>query len=133
MKFVFILVVLILAFSGCESKDNATSQSSVSGNYDLATVMASIGKEPMVLEIGASTCQACVEMKALIDDMKSADETLPIHIVDVNKDRFAVGFFKIQMIPTQVVFNAKGEEVSRHIGALSREELLKLVELANSK
>ena len=35
------------------------------------------------------------------------------------------GEYKIVAIPTQVFLNAEGKEVDRHLGALSKEEVLK--------
>lgn len=94
---------------------------------DYKSVMDKIGKEGMVLELGASTCKACKEMKITIDELKKADKNLPVHIVDIRENRDAIARFKIQMIPTQVVLDKNGKEIYRHIGALSKEDVLKLV------
>ena len=96
-------------------------------------VMAKVGKEAMVLEIGASTCRACQKMKMIIADAKQSDPKLPVYIVDVRQNREVAQKFKIQMIPTQVVLNAKGNEVHRHVGGVSRMELLQFVEMAQVK
>ena len=97
---------------------------------DYKSVIEKIGKESMVLELGASTCMACKKMKVVIEDLKKTDKTLPVHIVDIKENRDAIARFKIQMIPTQVVLDKSGKEVHRHIGALGKEEMLELVELS---
>lgn len=97
---------------------------------DYKSVMEKIGKEGMVLELGASTCKACKEMKIVIDELKKTNTTLPVHIVDIRENRDAIERFKIQMIPTQVVLDKSGKEVYRHIGGLSSEEMLRLVEIS---
>jgi thioredoxin 1 len=43
--------------------------------------------------------------------------------VDENRDLFLR--YRIMLIPTQVFLNAQGEEVDRHVGALTKEELLR--------
>lgn len=107
---------------------------SLSGLYanelDYKSIVAKISKEAMVLELGASTCMACKEMKAIISDLKKENLSLPVHIVDVRQNKEAISTFKIQMIPTQIVLDKSGKEVHRHIGKLSKEELLNLVELS---
>jgi len=97
---------------------------------DYKSVIEKIGKESMVLELGASTCMACRKMKVLIEELKKTNATLPVHIVDIKENRDAIKRFKIQIIPTQVVLDKSGKEVHRHIGALSKEEMLELVELS---
>ncbi|MDY0121238.1 MAG: thioredoxin family protein [Sulfurimonas sp.] len=96
-------------------------------------IMAKVGKEAMVLEIGASTCRACQKMKMIIADAKQSDPKLPVYIVDVRENREVAQKFKIQMIPTQVVLDAAGNEVDRHIGGISQEELLAFVRKAQGK
>lgn len=100
-------------------------------SYD--EIISKIGKEAMVLEIGASTCRACKKMKMIIDDAKHSDPKLPVYILDVRENREVAQKFKIQMIPTQVVLNAKGEEVHRHIGGVKQIKLLQFVNMAESK
>lgn len=122
-KLLFLLPLIVFFFMGCGEKE-------IKQNTMFALVKGKIGKEAMVLEIGASSCKTCIEMKKTIDILKLNNPNLPIYIVDVYDDMNAFSYFKIQMIPTQLVFNAKGEEVSRHIGGVSREEMLQFVELS---
>lgn len=132
MKKLLGLIFIAFLFLGCENKDIA-SQKETQKSFFETLKAEKMAKEPMVLEIGSSSCKTCVDMKKIIDDLKSKDVTLPIHIIDVYDDMNAFRHFNIQMIPTQVVLNAKGEEVYRHIGGLSGEEMLRLVELSRKQ
>jgi len=96
-------------------------------------VMAKVGKEAMVLEIGASTCKACKEMKKTIDALKKKNTDLPVYIIDLRENREAAKTFKIQMIPTQVVLDKNGKEIHRHIGGVSSADVLKMVELSKAE
>jgi thioredoxin 1 len=129
MKKVLGLLFFAFLFLGCEQKYTAEEKELKKSYFELLKV-EKIGKEPMVLEIGSSSCASCIKMKKIIDDLKSKDATLPIYIIDVYDDMNAFRHFNIQMIPTQVVLNAKGEEVYRNVGGLSSEEMLRLVELS---
>lgn len=125
------LIFVAFLFLGCDNKDLVTQKETQKSFFETLKT-EKIGHEPMVLEIGSSSCKTCVDMKKIIDDLKSKDANLPIHIIDVYDDMNAFRHFNIQMIPTQVVLNTKGEEVYRHIGDLSGEEMLKLVELSRN-
>lgn len=131
MKKILGFLFLAFLFLGCDNKDIASQKETQKSLFETLKAQK-IGVEPMVLEIGSSSCKTCVDMKKIIDDLKSKDANLPIHIIDVYDDMNAFRHFNIQMIPTQVVLNAKGEEVYRHIGGLSGEEMLQLVELSEN-
>jgi thioredoxin 1 len=134
MKKVLGLIFMIFLFLGCDNKDIATQIKDLGQEENSFTqTQSKIGKEAMVLEIGASSCQSCIDMKELISNLKKDNQNLPIYIVDVYDDKNSFSYFKIQMIPTQIVFNKQGEEVFRHVGKLNREKLLSLVEMAKSK
>ncbi|MFP4486511.1 MAG: thioredoxin family protein [Campylobacterales bacterium] len=124
MRYLLIGLVVIFMLSGCEDKPTKADVASKS------EVLAKIGSEPMVLEIGASSCTACIDMKKKIDALKSQNTELPIYIVDVYENKKVVDMFKIQMIPTQVVLNSKGKEVHRNVGGVSSEKLLEFVDMA---
>jgi thioredoxin 1 len=122
LKWIFIIGLI---FAGCSNpaQEQATQKELIT--YD--KIVAKIGQEPLVLEIGASSCQSCKAMKATIDRLLCNNPNLPIHVVDVNDNREAIERFKIQIIPTQVAYNAQGEEIFRHIGTLSEDQLLELI------
>lgn len=122
-----ILLGLVAFFAGCESaslQDVSTKPSAYN------RVLSKVGTEAMVLELGASSCASCVRMKALIDTLKSQDPTLPLHLIDVIEHKEAIARFSIQMIPTQVVLDAQGKEIFRHVGELSEEGLRDLITMA---
>lgn len=124
-----ITLLFIALFSGCQSEQNDDDSKNI---IHLNSVKSKIGKEAMVLEIGSKSCTTCIKMKKIIDTMKEKDSTLPIYMIDVYDDMSVFSFFKLQVIPTQIVLNKKGEEVYRHMGGLSADELQNLVELSRN-
>lgn len=119
------VLIVGLFFAGCSEPAKKGAQKELIG-YD--KIVAKIGQEPLILEIGASSCQSCKAIKAMIDRLLYNNPSLPIHVIDVNDNRQAIKRFKIQMIPTQVAYNAQGEEVFRHVGTLNEEQMLELVD-----
>ena len=90
--------------------------------YALVTKEIAKGK-PMMIEVGSTSCYACQEMGKLLYDRMQKKPESRIFFVDVGKEREAAKALKIQMIPTQIFYDAQGKEVERHIGGMSAEEL----------
>lgn len=89
-----------------------------------ALVLKEIGQgKPIMVEVGSTHCYACQEMGNLLHSRMQQKPQSKIFFVDINKEREAAGALKIQMIPTQIIYDAKGQEIERHIGGMSAEEL----------
>jgi len=81
--------------------------------------------QPTVVEFGAATCASCRQMKIVMDAVAiRAEGRGHVLIMDVAKDGSLLQPYRIQMIPTQVFFDAKGREVWRHLGPLSEAQVL---------
>jgi hypothetical protein len=64
-------------------------------------------------------------MKPILDDLKAnyADRFTTVFI-DVWEDREAGKAYGIEMIPTQIFYNAEGNELFRHVGFYGKEDIL---------
>ena len=91
----------------------------------LAGPAPSQGK-PALYEFGSKYCIPCKEMKEVMAGLKGQySQQVEFRMVYVDEERPLFGQYKIVAIPTQVFLNAEGKEVERHIGALSKEEVIK--------
>jgi thioredoxin 1 len=89
-----------------------------------AVVKQEIGKGQVVmLEVGSTMCQACKEMGKLLYREMQIDPKRKIYFVNVGEERDAARAMKIRMIPTQIVYDAQGSEIDRHIGGFTTEGL----------
>lgn len=88
-----------------------------------APVVASA--RPKLVDIGAGNCIPCRMMMPVLAELKKdyADQ-LGVVFIDVRKDRAAVRRYGIRVIPTQIFFNAKGEELFRHEGFYPKKAIL---------
>jgi len=80
---------------------------------------------PALYEFGAGYCPSCKEMEKIIAELRASHgDQVEFRMVyaDENKDLFSQ--YKIMLIPTQVFLDASGQEVDRHIGPLTKEEVL---------
>jgi FKBP-type peptidyl-prolyl cis-trans isomerase 2 len=106
------------------------SQSSptTSQGLDLASVplgQALANGKPTIAEFGASTCIPCKQMKPILEKLAVEYEgKLNVVIVEVYEQRELTQQYGIMAIPTQIVFNSSGKEVTRHIGLWPREEIV---------
>ena len=89
-----------------------------------AKIQPIIGKTPMLLEFGSTSCASCVEMGKLLYRAKQEYPKSAIYFIEVYNDKEATRNYKIQMIPTQVYLTQEGSEADRHIGLVTYEQLI---------
>ena len=95
-------------------------------------VQSAIGKgKPHFVEIGSDSCYSCQIMGRELYKVKQKNPAFNIEFINVKHERQAAYDFKIRMIPTQIIFDAKGKEVYRHIGLLGSKELHQLFKTYN--
>ena len=80
----------------------------------------SVGQgRPTVIEFGASACASCRDMKVVLVALRKSHGTqIGIAEIDLIRQREAIPHYRIQVMPTQVFFDAQGREVSRHVGVI---------------
>ena len=82
--------------------------------------------KPALYEFGSKYCIPCKEMKQIMAGLKAQySDQVEFRMVYVDEERPLFGQYKIVGIPTQVFLDAEGKEVDRHIGALSKDEVIK--------
>ena len=79
----------------------------------------------MLLDLGSDSCVACKTMEPILDELRETFEgQMDVQFVDVRKDRSAASEHGIKIIPTQIFFDADGNELYRHQGFFGREDIL---------
>jgi thioredoxin 1 len=80
---------------------------------------------PMLLDLGAGKCIPCKAMKPILDDLKANYATQFItEFIDVWQNPNVAKHYGVEMIPTQIFFDAEGKELFRHTGFYSKEDIL---------
>ena len=119
-----LLLVLITAVAHAElpsASDAVVNQALASG-------------KPTVVDLGARTCISCKKMAPILEELAGTYRgRANVLFVDVREDSDAAKRFGIQMIPTQIYFDAKGKEIKRIIGAADRDDLIKGLTAAGLK
>ena len=81
-----------------------------------------------MVDLGANRCIPCKMMAPILKKMeKQYAGKAAIVFLDVWVDRTPAEYFRIRTIPTQIFFNKKGEEVARHEGFMSEEEIVAML------
>lgn len=87
--------------------------------------------KPTVIDLGARTCIPCKKMAPILESLSAEYRgKASVLFIDVHADNAAAERFRVQMIPTQIFFDAKGREVKRHVGAMEKAEIIKELKAA---
>jgi thioredoxin 1 len=81
--------------------------------------------KPTLAEFGASTCIPCKQMKPILEELAIEYEgKLNVVIVEVYQQMELTRYYRIMTIPTQIVFDSNGKEVTRHIGLWPKAQII---------
>jgi thioredoxin 1 len=95
---------------------------------------ALLSGKPTVIDLGARTCIPCKKMAPILESLSSELRgKAGVLFVDVHDDQATAKRFRVQMIPTQLFFNAQGKEVKRHIGFMDKADIVKELKAAGLK
>jgi thioredoxin 1 len=87
---------------------------------------------PRLVDVGADKCIPCKMMAPILEELRNEYVgILKVEFVDVWKNPRAGDIYHVKMIPTQIFYDAGGKELYRHIGFMSKEDILKKLEELN--
>jgi thioredoxin 1 len=90
--------------------------------------------KPTVIDLGARTCIPCKKMAPILESLSGEYRgKASILFIDVHENEAAAGKFRVQMIPTQIFFDAQGKEVKRHMGFMDKADIVKGLKNAGLK
>ena len=80
---------------------------------------------PRLVDLGASKCIPCKMMAPILEELKKTYAgKLDVTFIDVWEKPDEAKQYGINLIPTQIFFDAAGQERFRHEGFFSREDIL---------
>lgn len=83
--------------------------------------------KPTVAEFGANACAQCREMKPVLEALRrSHGDQITVAVVDLiaQREHNYIGRYGIQLMPTQIFYDAQGREIGRHMGKIPAEDIL---------
>ena len=87
-----------------------------------------MSEKPTLVDFFATWCQPCKMMHPVLEQVKATlGDRIRIVKVDVDKHQQIAAAYQIQSVPTLMLFQ-KGENLYRQSGAMSRNEVLALLD-----
>jgi thioredoxin 1 len=109
------LVALLLILTATSARAELPSAN------DGAVLQALGSGRPTVIDLGARACIPCKKMAPILEGLaKEYRGRASVLFIDVHENQPTARQFRVQMIPTQVFFDARGKEVKRHIGFMDK-------------
>lgn len=116
------LMMATVAHAELPSADNAAIRAALSSG------------KPTVADFGARTCIPCKKMAPILETLnRELKGKANVTFTDVWATPDLAHQYRVQMIPTQIFFNAQGTEVKRHMGFIEKADILKELKAAGLK
>ena len=120
--FLTLLIFTILAFP----YQTTFSEPSIDRQFPKDVAKISL---PKLLDFGAGTCIPCNKMAPILQELSEEYKgRVVIKIIEVYQERELTRTNGIRLIPTQIFFDAKNQEVFRHEGFMDKEQIKKVFE-----
>jgi thioredoxin 1 len=89
------------------------------------TAEAAVQNLPRMVDLGAGKCIPCKTMKPILEELRqNYNEQFEVVFIDVWENPDEAKKYNINLIPTQIFYSASGEELFRHEGFYSKEDIL---------
>jgi len=117
-----------VATQSAAATDQTNARAAISPGSNTTTAAAppvAATKLPKLLDLGADKCIPCKMMAPILEELKREYAgRLEVEFIDVWKNPEAGQRYGIRMIPTQIFYDADGKELYRHVGFISKEDIL---------
>ena len=129
------MIALVLSLclplaSGCQKTETWTP--SESSGPDLASIpleQALSSGQPTIAEFGRGICVPCKAMKPILEELAVEYEgKLNVVIVEIDDHMDQTREYEIMAIPTQIFFDSSGQEITRHVGFYTKEDIITQLE-----
>jgi thioredoxin 1 len=123
LKIIIVVALAAAVVVAVTIRRNRSSGESVPAEYKPEQLL---GKGvPALVDLGSDQCIPCKMMAPILDELKAEFAgKLQVSFLDVRKFTGLSAMYGIQVIPTQIFYNASGKELFRHEGFFSKEDIL---------
>jgi thioredoxin 1 len=106
-----------------KSPDGATPNNP--GGASDSTALAAGAKLPKLLDLGATKCIPCKMMAPILEGLKKEYAgRMNVEFIDVWENENVGKEYGVEIIPTQIFYDATGKELFRHTGFFGKEDIL---------
>jgi thioredoxin 1 len=127
----WVLVAFLVVIVGFGAVQLSSEVQAIEG--DVVQQALQQGK-PTIAEFGSDTCATCQQMATVLQQLEQGyGGQLAIAHVNIVKQPEYTTKYRIMLMPTQVFFDANGNETGRHMGALTQQEILDALSIKAGK
>ena len=120
--FLTLLILTILAFP----YQAALSEPSIDRRFPKEIAEVPL---PKLLDFGRGICIPCKKMTPILQELSEEYKgRVIIKIIEIDGEKELTRINRIRLIPTQIVFDSKNNEVFRHEGFMDKEQIKKVFE-----
>jgi thiol-disulfide isomerase/thioredoxin len=125
MKKGYILFLTLLIFTILAFPFQATfSEPSIDRRFPKEIVKIPL---PKLLDFGRGKCIPCKAMAPILKELSEEyKDRVIIKIIEIDQEPGLTTANRIRLIPTQIFFNTKNQEVLRHEGFMGKDEIKKI-------
>ena len=115
---ILVAVGFVFFLSSCADQAGKEAESRVAqGDSQTA-------KLPRLVDLGKGTCIPCKKMKPILDELTVEYEGRAIvRVIDLRYEPQEARKYGIRLIPTQIFYDAEGNEVYRHEGFMDKQSI----------
>ena len=94
------------------------------GPEDELVTLAKSGRKVLIADFGLGFCQQCKKQAAILEEIRETyGERVSIRMVNVSKEQALTSRYGVELIPTLVFIDPKGNVVLKKVGPLGYEEI----------
>ncbi len=119
-----VTVAAVLLAVSCGSRENSRDETAALSGSDSFDAVPEGGTASLI-DLGSTTCVPCrmmVDELAMLDSLTG--EQLEVHFIDVNASPDEASEYGIRIIPTQIFLSETGDELYRHEGFISCDDMM---------
>jgi thioredoxin 1 len=123
LLFIFVLNLLILTIF-LFSHQTSFSQPLLDRRFPKDVVQSPL---PKLLDFGRGICIPCKKMAPILKELSEEyKDRVIIKVIEIDQEPGLTAANRIRLIPTQIFFDAKNQEVLRHEGFMGKDEIKKV-------
>lgn len=120
-----VAAVVVLKQQKDAPSGNAVPTAAVSNAMAGISTPGAAARLPKLLDLGANKCIPCKAMAPILEELKKEYAgRMDVEFIDVWQNPDAGKAFNVEMIPTQIFYDAEGKELFRHTGFYGKDDIL---------
>jgi thioredoxin 1 len=117
MKRTLIILIVLAAVAGVVALKKSRQE-------PITTLPEHTPGMPRLLDLGSKSCTACTLLEPVLEELrKNYAGKLQVDFIDVWEHEQVATDYGIEIIPVQIFFDAEGQELYRHQGFISAQEV----------